>query len=223
MTQAKNNVKYRRAPLADIHTRAKMGGTQMNNEDARKILSQLAEGVDPVTGEVFPTQHVCNEPVVIRALYKAINALEGSAYASPAKQQEERRERHSRTNRLNNSKPWTPEEDTYLRNAHRCGATYEQMSAQLLRSPRLIKFRAVYFDLATRDILSGYPPFTPGCEHQGLPWYPEEDKLLAQMFSEGYNLKDIASRLKRSVGGITSRLEKRGLIERRFDSRSYHE
>ena len=48
----------------------------MNNEEARRVLAQLAEGVDPITGELFPNQHVCNEPIVIRALYKAMSALE---------------------------------------------------------------------------------------------------------------------------------------------------
>ena len=42
----------------------------MNNGEARRILAQLAEGVDPITGEVLPEQHVCNEPAVICALIK---------------------------------------------------------------------------------------------------------------------------------------------------------
>lgn len=116
----------------------------MNNEEARRILAQLAEGIDPITGEVFPDHHVCNEPVVIRALYKAMSALEDPAHDDFLPQKAEQKERCSRANRVNNSKPWTPEEDTYLRHAHRCGATYEQMSAHLLRSPRVIRYRSVF-------------------------------------------------------------------------------
>ena len=107
----------------------------MNNGEARRILAQLAEGVDPITGEVLPEQRVCNEPAVIRALFKAVSALDASAQIRPASQREKENERCPRANRVNNTKTWTPEEDTYLRHAHRCGASYEQMSAQPARHP----------------------------------------------------------------------------------------
>lgn len=192
----------------------------MNNEEARRILAQLAEGVDPITGEVFPNQHVCNEPVVIRALYKAMSALEESAHDDSLPQKAEQNERCSRANQVNNSKPWTAEEDTYLRHAHRCGATYEQMSAHLLRSPRVIMCRSVFLGLADSKSIIGRSVPTPGQERRGLPWYPEEDELLVQMFGEGCSVQDMAVRLKRSVNGVERRLEKHGLIENECNNRA---
>lgn len=107
----------------------------MNNGEARRILAQLAEGVDPITGEVLPEQRVCNEPAVIRALFRAVSALDAHEQILPASQREKENERCPRANRVNNTKAWTSEEDTYLRHAHRCGASYEQMSAQPARHP----------------------------------------------------------------------------------------
>lgn len=185
----------------------------MNNGEARRILAQLAEGVDPITGEVLPEQHVCNEPAVIRALYKAVSALDASAQILPASQREKENGRCLRANRVNNTKVWTPEEDTYLRHAHRCGETYEQMSAQLQRSPHVIRCRSAYLGLTDSKGDPGRPAPMPGRERQGQPWYPEEDELLVQMFGEGCSVKDMTVRLKRSAGGITSRLEKHGLLE----------
>ena len=185
----------------------------MNNGEARRILAQLAEGVDPITGEVLPEQHVCNEPAVIRALFKAVSVLDASAQIRSASQREKENERCPRANRVNNTKAWTPEEDTYLRHAHRCGASYEQMSAQLQRSPHVIRCRSTFLGLTDGKGDSGRPAPTPGRERRGQPWYPEEDRLLVQMFSEGCSVKDMAVRLKRSTGGITSRLEKHGLLE----------
>lgn len=185
----------------------------MNNEEARRILAQLAEGVDPITGEVFPDHHVCNESVVIRALYKAMSVLEDPAHDDFLPQRAEQKERCSRANRVNNSKPWTTEEDTYLRHAHRCGATYEQMSAHLLRSPRVIRCRSVFLGLADSKSIIGRSAPTLGQERRGLPWYPEEDELLVQMFGEGCSVQDMAVRLKRSVNGVERRLEKHGLME----------
>lgn len=185
----------------------------MSNEEARRILAQLAEGVDPITGEVFPNQHVCNEPIVIRALYKAMRALEELARNELLPQSTEKKERCTRANRVNNNKPWTSEEDAYLRHAHRCGATYEQMSAQLLRSPRVIRYRSVFLGLAdSKSIIRRSIPI-PGQERRGLPWYPEEDELLVQMFDAECSVKEMAVRLKRSINGIMSRLEKHGLVE----------
>ena len=48
-----------------------------------------------------------------------------------------------------------------------------------------------------------------GQAYQG--WTPEEDGLLRQLFQQGKPLDDMAQQLKRSNGGIASRLKKLGL------------
>lgn len=44
---------------------------------AKEIISALAEGVDPTTGEVLPENNVCNKGEVVRALYAMLNACGG--------------------------------------------------------------------------------------------------------------------------------------------------
>ena len=48
----------------------------MDVSRAKDIISALAEGVDPTTGEVFPPNHVCNRADIIRALHMAEQALQ---------------------------------------------------------------------------------------------------------------------------------------------------
>lgn len=43
--------------------------------DDAGLLSWLADGVDPFSGEVFPKDHVLQQPQIIRALFHAIHAL----------------------------------------------------------------------------------------------------------------------------------------------------
>ena|SRR5699024_3877146 len=44
---------------------------------AKELLTALADGIDPFTGEVFPRDHVCNQPEIIRALHCVLLALPG--------------------------------------------------------------------------------------------------------------------------------------------------
>ena len=48
----------------------------MDINKAKEIISALAEGIDPTTGEVLPDDSVCNKGEVVRAFYAVINAFE---------------------------------------------------------------------------------------------------------------------------------------------------
>lgn len=48
----------------------------MDINRAKEIIHCLADGVDPLTGEVLSSNHVCNQPDVIRALHVAERALQ---------------------------------------------------------------------------------------------------------------------------------------------------
>ncbi len=47
----------------------------MNEANALQIIKNLAEGVDPFTGEIFPDDSPYQKAYVVRALQKAIEAL----------------------------------------------------------------------------------------------------------------------------------------------------
>ncbi len=48
----------------------------MKTIDTMHIIQALANGTDPVTGEVFPDASPYNHPKIIRALFQTLKALE---------------------------------------------------------------------------------------------------------------------------------------------------
>ena len=48
----------------------------MDQQRAKEIIHSLFDGVDPLTGEVLASEHICNQPEVIRALHIAEQALQ---------------------------------------------------------------------------------------------------------------------------------------------------
>lgn len=96
----------------------------MNNLEARIILEKLFEGVHPETGELFAEDHVCNEAQVLRALHRAIVALNSQPVAAePAKK--------ARQSHENSKKAWAQEEDAYLRNACRQEIPLDEICREL--------------------------------------------------------------------------------------------
>ena len=47
----------------------------MDVHRAKELLTILADGVDPLTGEVLPDNHVCNKGEIVRALHCAVEEL----------------------------------------------------------------------------------------------------------------------------------------------------
>lgn len=103
----------------------------MDIERAKGLLQRLAEGVDPLTGEVLPQEHVCNQPEIIRALYCVLGELDGIK-TKPAKSQPE-----------NAGKPWTPEDDACLCKMLDAGVSKWDMCKHFQRSRRAIEARLV--------------------------------------------------------------------------------
>lgn len=54
-------------------------------------------------------------------------------------------------------------------------------------------------------------------EYHARKWYPEQDEKLTQMFRSGATLKEMSYALKRTDGGIRSRLKRLGLVENKYD------
>jgi hypothetical protein len=77
----------------------------MDESKALAIVSALANGINPLTGEAFPADAPYQAPDVIRALYQAVRMLETGA---------QRRTRTRSTLHANAGTPWTEEEDQKL-------------------------------------------------------------------------------------------------------------
>ena len=71
----------------------------MEISKAKEIISALAEGIDPTTGEVLPDNSVCNKGDVVRAFYAILETLD----------------KKSKKNMPENAgKRWTDEDDKKL-------------------------------------------------------------------------------------------------------------
>ena len=76
----------------------------MQLEAALPIVRALADGINPVTGELYPDQSPYAEPRALRALYSAVDLMQKEM------DREKRRERLP----ANFGKPWTEGEDRVL-------------------------------------------------------------------------------------------------------------
>lgn len=83
----------------------------MDQSKALNIVSTLASGVNPITGEVFAADSPYQSSEIVRALFVAARALESGTAPPPAAAKETR----PRAQGLSNvGKPWTAEEDERL-------------------------------------------------------------------------------------------------------------
>jgi len=103
----------------------------MDNSEAIRIVQALANGINPVTGEIFPDASPYNDPAVIRALFEALSALEKLG------------QREKRSFPEHAGKPWTPEEDKSLFASFDRGTPVRQMAAEHGRTEGAIAARLV--------------------------------------------------------------------------------
>ena len=71
----------------------------MDMQRAKELLTILADGTDPLTGEVLPDDHVCNKGEIVRVLNCAVEALS---------------RKREKPLPENSGKPWTAELDQEL-------------------------------------------------------------------------------------------------------------
>lgn len=95
---------------------------------AKEIIEGLADGVNPLTGEVLPLEDSCNQPDVVRALHAILSVL-------PEKTQKVQPE--------NAGKPWTNEDDRILTAMYDEGKTRKEICEYFKRSTGGIASRLV--------------------------------------------------------------------------------
>ncbi len=111
---------------------------------AKEILSVLADGVNPMTGEILPPEDSCNQADVIRALHTIIDAIPSSKL-KPQPQ--------------NAGKPWTELEENKLLDEFDSGMSVSAIAKEHGRSKGAIESRLVargkmestYFPRKTRE------------------------------------------------------------------------
>ena len=91
----------------------------MELERARTLLTELADGVNPLTGECLPSDSVCNRPEIIRALHCVLQHTAGGRKCpSPP----------------NAGKPWTEADEAALMQMFDVGCSMEEMQARFQRT-----------------------------------------------------------------------------------------
>lgn len=109
----------------------------MDLKRAEELLAGLADGVNPLTGEVLPENCVCNHPEVVRAFHCILTDL-------------------SRKNRKpqpeNAGKPWSAAEERELLDMFDRGCPRAEMSRHFKRSDGALAARLVRLGrIADRD------------------------------------------------------------------------
>ncbi len=103
----------------------------MELSNALPILRALADGVNPVTGEVFPDHSPYAEPRTLRALYSALEVVEREV------EREKRREALPK----NFGKPWGEAEDKELRARYENDETLPAIARRLERTQSSCRLR----------------------------------------------------------------------------------
>ena len=103
----------------------------MDADRALEVISALADGVNPLSGEPVSIGEVVQQPDVVRALTEAKGAL---LFA------QQRRLRQARAP-ANGGKPWTAEEDEQLIAAHQQDGSLAELARAHRRSAAAIQLR----------------------------------------------------------------------------------
>lgn len=105
----------------------------MDTAQAIGLIEALANGADPITGELLPGSSPYNNPQVIRALFQALEALERL----------NERGRRRRTLPPNAGRPWAGEEDRLLAEAFDGGLPLVELASKHSRTQGAIAARLV--------------------------------------------------------------------------------
>lgn len=99
---------------------------------AKELLSALADGVDPFTGEIFPRDHICNYPDIIRAFHQVLGATQEAKKEPSAP---------------NTGKPWPREELDKLADEFHSGMKISAMAKEHGRSRSSIEAKLAQLGL----------------------------------------------------------------------------
>lgn len=122
----------------------------MKKSEVVDVLSALASGVHPVTGEVFEEASPYNHPQIIRALFGSLELLQGRS-SGPKKTLEEINREEGRP--LRSNMRWSEEEDQQLIQLIEQGVLTGEIARQFQRTKGAVHSRLQYQGLLERQEL----------------------------------------------------------------------
>ena len=111
------------------------------SDDTRKIIHLLANGIDPITGEILPDTSPYNQPQVIRALFAVLET-------DPTKKS---KLKTGRNLPAKHGKPWAQEERDYTATSYKEGVPLKDIAAHLQRTTGSIRSELVRQGLIQLD------------------------------------------------------------------------
>ena len=111
----------------------------MDLQRAKEIIENLADGINPLTGEVLSDNDSCNQVDVVRAFYAILNHLD---------------EKKPKKNLpANAGKPWTKEDEDLLVSLYRSGTPKREICKTMQRTESGVAARLVHLGIIdNRDI-----------------------------------------------------------------------
>lgn len=103
----------------------------MTATEALNIISALVEGHDPLTGEILPVESLLQRASIVRAMTRAVRALQAAERAEARKKKLPGRA----------GRPWTGEEDEQLLSSFDLGALPKDLAGQHERTIGAIRSR----------------------------------------------------------------------------------
>ena len=104
---------------------------------AMEIVQALADGVDPLTGEILPAESPYNAPDVIRALFTLTNAVNGASRKtakSPRTLEQKQADNLEKGLPRNAGMPWTDAQRAALAERFAAGQSVNGLAAEYERS-----------------------------------------------------------------------------------------
>lgn len=102
----------------------------MELDYAKKLLTALADGVDPLTGELLPEDSVCNKADIVRAFHCILKVLHEKKPQNKAQPE-------------NYGKPWTEEDEALLCRMFDSGCTKKELCSHFKRTQGGIAARLI--------------------------------------------------------------------------------
>lgn len=103
---------------------------------AKELLTILADGVNPMTGEVLPQEDSCNQVEIVRALHAVLGAIPKSKLTPQP---------------INAGKPWTKEEEAEMMRAFDAGNPVSKIAKAHGRSQIAVEDRLAKLGKLTEE------------------------------------------------------------------------
>ena len=198
----------------------------MTRMEAYSYLRALLDGVDPLTGEILPPDHVCCDENVQEAMEMAAKALcsmkdewfgmmqpKPARYVQPEETPADADPAWVKKNgRLNAGRPWTDADCARLKEMFFDGAEIDEICTRLQRRRRGVETKLYALGLIGASKLSRpRKQQPPGLEKRGMPWSANDDSALREMFDKRRPVSEMARELHRSDYAVYCHMERLGM------------